>query len=81
VDTALFHHETHLRQVLDEYLMHYNSARPHRTLRQLSPHYALTVIPEPINLAEYQQRRKPILRALTNEYQVGAHPPAWNVRK
>jgi len=61
--------------------MHYNSARPHRTLRQLSPHYALTVIPEPINLAEYQQRRKPILRALTNEYQVGAHPPAWNVRK
>jgi hypothetical protein len=28
--------------------------------------------PEPINLAEYRLRRKPILGGLTNEYQIAA---------
>lgn len=45
-DRTLIHGETHLRLVLDEYLTHYNSARPHRTLRQLSSHQAETVPPE-----------------------------------
>ena len=32
--------EHHLRQVLTEYLEHYNTARPHRTLGQLAPDQA-----------------------------------------
>lgn len=71
-DQILIHGEAHLRRVLDEYLMHYNSARPHRTLRQLSPRQAEAVPPEPINLADYRLRRKPILGGLTNEYQIAA---------
>jgi transposase InsO family protein len=71
-DRSLIHGETHLRQVLDEYLTHYNSARPHRTLRQLSPRQAETVPPEPINLADYRLRRTPILGGPTNEYQIAA---------
>jgi putative transposase len=34
--------ERHLRQVLAEYLQHYNTARPHRTLHQLAPAQADT---------------------------------------
>jgi len=40
--------EHHLRQVLTDYLRHYNTARPHRTLGQLPPAHAGT--PPPINL-------------------------------
>ncbi len=59
-DRILIHGETHLRRVLDEYLTHYNSVRPHRTLRQLSPHQTETetVPPEPIDLATHRLRRK-----------------------
>lgn len=71
-DRILIYNETHLRRVLEEYLTHYNSARPHRTLRQLSPRQAETGPPEPINLADYRLRRKPILGGLTNEYQIAA---------
>jgi transposase InsO family protein len=71
-DRILIHGEAHLRRVLDEYLTHYNSARPHRTLRQLSPHQAETVPPEPINRADYRLRRRPILGGLTNEYRIAA---------
>ena len=72
LDRILIHGETHLRRVLNEYLTHYNTARPHRTLRQLSPHQTETAPPEPINIADYQLRRKPILGGLTNEYQIAA---------
>lgn len=37
LDRTLIQGEAHLRQVLDEYLTRYNSARLHRTPRQLSP--------------------------------------------
>jgi hypothetical protein len=47
---------THLRQVLTEYLLHYNTARPHRTLGQLTPAHAHARPPE-INLAEHRIRR------------------------
>ena len=50
LDKILIHGETHLRQVVDEYLTHYNTARPHRTLRQPSSHQAETVPPKPIIL-------------------------------
>jgi hypothetical protein len=72
LDRILIQNETHLRQALDKYLTHYNNARPHRTLRQLSPHQAETAPPKPINLADYQLRRKPILGGLTSEYQIAA---------
>jgi hypothetical protein len=36
-DRLLILDERHLRQVLTEYLQHYNTARPHRTLHQLAP--------------------------------------------
>jgi transposase InsO family protein len=64
--------EHHLRQVLTEYLLHYNTARPRRALGQLAPAQADTQPPEPINLAEHQIRRKQILGGLTHEYHVAA---------
>jgi transposase InsO family protein len=72
LDRILILGETHLRQVLDEYLTHYNSTRPHRTLRQLSPRQTETAPPEPIDIADYRLRCKPILGGLTNEYQIAA---------
>jgi transposase InsO family protein len=58
--------------VLSEYLLHYNTARPHRALGQLAPDQAGTQPPEPINLAEHRIRRKQVLGGLTHEYQIAA---------
>jgi transposase InsO family protein len=71
-DRLLIVGEHHLRQVLTEYLRHYNTGRPHRTLGQLAPAQADTRPPEPINLAEYRIRRKPVLGGLIHEYQIAA---------
>jgi putative transposase len=70
-DRLLIVNEHHLRQVLTEYLRHYNTARPHRALSQLTPTQARTWPPE-INLAEHRIRRKQVLGGLTHEYQVAA---------
>jgi len=72
LDRLLIVNEHHLRRVLTEYLLHYNTARPHRALGQLAPAQAETQPPEPINLAEHQIRRKQILGGLTHEYQIAA---------
>jgi hypothetical protein len=58
--------------VLTEYLKHYNTARPHRSLGQLTPAQAGTRPPEPVNLAEHRIRRKQVLSGLTHEYYVAA---------
>jgi putative transposase len=71
LDRLLIISEHHLREVLTEYLQHYSTARPHRTLDQLAPAQAHCRLPE-INLAEYQIRRKQILGGLTHEYQIAA---------
>jgi putative transposase len=71
LDRLLIISEHHLREVLTEYLRHYNTARPHRALDQLAPAQARCRPPE-INLAEYQIRRKQVLSSLTHEYQVAA---------
>jgi hypothetical protein len=42
LDRLLIVNEHHLRQVLTEYLRHYNTARPHRALGQLAPAQAHT---------------------------------------
>ena len=72
LDGLLIAGERHLRQVLTEYLAHYNTARPHRALNQLAPDQADTQPPEPINLAEHRIRRKQVLGGLTHEYQIAA---------
>jgi putative transposase len=70
-DRLLIVNEHHLRQVLIEYLRHYNTARPHRSLGQLAPAQAPTRPPQ-INLAEHRIRRKQALSGLTHEYQIAA---------
>jgi len=71
LDRLLIIDEHHLRQVLTEYLRHYNTARPHRALGQLAPAQAGTRPPQ-INLAEHRIRRKQVLGGLTHEYHVAA---------
>jgi putative transposase len=70
-DRLLIVNEHHLRRVLTEYMVHYNTARPHRALGQLAPAQAHTRLPQ-INLAEHRIRRKQILGGLRHEYQIAA---------
>jgi putative transposase len=70
-DRLLILNEHHLRRVLTEYLLHYNEARPHRSLGQLAPAQAPAQPPQ-INLAEHRIRRKQVLGGLTHEYQIAA---------
>jgi len=71
-DRILILGERHLRLVLTEFLAHYNTVRAHRALGQLSPSQAETAGPEPIDLAAFRLRRKPIFGGLTSEYQIEA---------
>ena len=72
LDRILIVNEHHLRRALTEYLRHYNDARPHRSLGQLTPAQADTHPPEPVNLAKFQIRRKKIPGGLTHEYYIAA---------
>jgi hypothetical protein len=72
LDRILVVAERHLRRILTIYLHHFNIARPHRTLRQLTPAQADTQPPPAINLADHQVRRGPILDGLISEYQSAA---------
>jgi transposase InsO family protein len=58
-------------RVLSEYLIHYNTARPHRALGQLPPAQAHARPPE-IGLAVHRVRRKQVLGGLIDEYQVAS---------
>jgi transposase InsO family protein len=69
LDRILIVNERHLRRVVSIYLEHFNAARPHRSLGQLAPAQAETRDPEPVNLAEYRIRRRPILNGLTSQYE------------
>jgi transposase len=60
-DRLLIVNEHHLQRVLTEYLRHYNTARPHRSLGQLTPAQTDSQPPEPINLADHRIRRKQVL--------------------
>jgi putative transposase len=51
---------------------HYKTARPHRSLGQLTPAQADSQPPELINLADHRIRRKQVLSGLTHEYYVAA---------
>ena len=72
LDRLLIVNEHHLRQLLTDYLQHYNTARPHRFLGQLTPAQADTQPPELINLADHRIRRKQVLGGLAHEYYIAA---------
>ena len=60
-DRLLIVDEQHLRPGLTEYLRHYNPARPHRSLGQLTPGQADSQPPDPANVADHRIRRKQVL--------------------
>jgi putative transposase len=73
LDRLLIVNEYHLRRVLTEYLLHYNTARPHQGIGQRTPATNLTLpAPPEINLAEHRIRRKQVLGGLTHEYHIAA---------
>ena len=72
LDRLLIVNEQHLSQVLTQYLRHYNTARPNRSLGQLTPAQAGTCPPETVNLADHRIRRKQVLGGATREYYVAA---------
>jgi putative transposase len=72
LDQVLVVNERHLRRILMIYLHHVNTARPHRTLAQLTPTQTETQPPPLINLADHHVHRRPILDGLTSEYQIAA---------
>jgi hypothetical protein len=74
LDRMLIVNEHHLRRVLTEYLLHYNTARPHRSLGQLAPAQADCQPPEPVDLANHRIRHKQVLGGLTCEYYIAALP-------
>ncbi|MGF7239195.1 MAG: integrase core domain-containing protein [Frankia sp.] len=72
LDRLLIVNERHLRRILTVYLGHYNTARPHRALDQLTPAQAASGPPEPVNLAEHRIHRTQVLGGLTHEYKIAA---------
>ncbi|MBF8188155.1 transposase [Nonomuraea sp. K274] len=70
LDRMLILNERHLRRTLIRYPEHYNTARPHRGIGQLSPAQAETGPPTPIDLAKHRAHRRPILGGLINDYQI-----------
>jgi putative transposase len=67
-DRMLIFGERHLRRVLAEYSVHYNTRRPHRALQLHPPR------PEP-SVADPRHRRvgrRPVLGGLINEYEPAA---------
>jgi putative transposase len=69
LDRVLILAERHLRAVLAEYQVHYNTARPHQGIAQRVPdgehdgsHITVT------DLDRERIRRKPVLGGLINEY-------------
>jgi putative transposase len=71
LDRLLIVNEHHLLRVVTDYLIHYNTARPHRTLGRLPPAQAHARPPK-IDLAEHRVRRRQVLGGLINEYQIAA---------
>jgi len=69
LDRILILGERHLRAVLTEYQVHYNTARPHQGIAQRvpdeEPDAARTTTAD---IDRQQIRRKPVLGGLPNEY-------------
>ena len=69
LDRMLILSEAHLRAVLIEYQVHYNTARPHQGIAQRVPGREREVPGvTAVNLDVQRIRRKSILNGLINEY-------------
>jgi putative transposase len=69
LDRMLILGERHLRAVLTEYQVHYNTARPHQGIAQRVPDEEPDVARATLTDIDRQQiRRKPVLGGLINEY-------------
>jgi transposase InsO family protein len=69
LDHMLILSEAHLRAVLTEYQVHYNTARPHQGMAQRVPDCDREVPGvTAVNLDVQRIRRKPVLNGLINEY-------------
>ena len=69
LDRVLILGEAHLRAVLTEYQVHYNTARPHQGIAQRVPADERDTHPATVtNVDTRQIRRKPVLNSLINEY-------------
>jgi transposase len=69
LDRVLILGEQHLRAVLTEYQVHYNSGRPHQGIAQHVPDAGRdTPLPAITDLDTRRIRRKPVLSGLINEY-------------
>ena len=65
--------EAHLRAVLAEYQLHYNTARPHQGIAQRAPDDKPDVpCRVRTDLDTLQIRRRPVLNGLINEYTYAA---------
>ena len=62
LDNLLIINETHLRNVLNEYLNYYNSRRPHQGLEQQS------LIPRPKPVTTGKVERRKVLGGIINDY-------------
>ena len=73
LDRILIPGEVHLRAVLIEYQVHYNTGRPHQGIAQRVPGYERDVPSvTAVNLDVQRIRRKSILNGLINEYSQAA---------
>ena len=69
LDRVLIFGEGHLRAVLAEYQVHYNTARPHQGIAQRVPDTKCDIQPATAtDIDAWQIRRKPVLNGLINEY-------------
>jgi putative transposase len=69
LDRVLILGQAHLRAVLTEYQVHYNTARPHQGITQRVPGHEPDVARPTVTDIDTQQiRRKPVLGGLINEY-------------
>jgi len=69
LDRMLILNQAHLRAVLIEYQVHYNTARPHQGIAQRVPGFDREVPGvTAVNLDAQRIHRKPVLNGLINEY-------------
>ena len=73
LDRVLILGKAHLRTVLAEYQVHYNTARPHQGIAQRVPDDECNAPRATVTGIDIQQiRRKPVLGGLINEYTYAA---------
>jgi len=72
LDRILIFHRRQLEVVLAQYVDHYNTHRPHRSLNQTLPLVASPVRPPPSSPSSDQMRRSDRLGGLIHEYKLAA---------